>query len=350
MNTPISEQALNPRARHLLKVLVEQYIRDGNPVGSRTLARGSGLDLSPATIRNVMADLEDMGLLASPHTSAGRIPTSLGYRVFVDSLLTVHAPDSQEVARLNSGIGARRSPSGLTTEVSSLLSDLTHLAGLVMVPKRRPVAVRQLEFLKLSDNQVLAILISDDGEVENRIIATGRQYSAAELEQAANYLNEICAGRDLRQMRKVLLKDMQDTRKHLNGVMVAAIRMAERAFFSGSESDDLVVSGQTNLMEYGDLLDMSQLREIFEAFNCKQDILYLLDHAMMARGVQLFIGEESGHSILDGCSVVTSPYEVDGEVLGVLGVIGPTRMDYERVIPIVDLTAKLYGVALKQPH
>ena len=345
------DSALSERALLLFKVLVDRYIRDGKPVGSRTLSRDSGLDLSPATIRNVMSDLEEMGLLRSPHTSAGRVPTVQGYRLFVDTLMTIEPLEGDEVKRLRDQLDAPRDQSSLMEAVSSLLSEVTHLAGIVMLPRPDSVKLRQVEFLSLSDNQVLVIMVINEREVQNRIIYTERRYSPPELQQAANYLNEICSGRDLLEVRERLLEDMRIYRESMNRMMLAAIEMADKAFSGPPDASDVLVAGQTNLMEYGgELGDMAKLRHLFETFNEKRDVLHLLDQSLRAQGVQIFIGEESGYDVFDDCSVVTSPYEADGHVLGVLGVIGPTRMAYDRVIPIVDITARLLGAALNKSH
>lgn len=345
-----SEHALSDRGQHLLRVLVERYIRDGQPVGSRTLSRDAGLDLSPATIRNVMADLEEMGLVRSPHTSAGRVPTVQGYRLFVDTLLQIAPLDGDEVQRLRVQLDTAQDRDALMGAASSLLSDLTRFAGVVMLPRHEQVTLRQIEFLQLSDNQVLTILVVNSREVQNRIVRTQRGYSPSELQQAANYINSLGAGKSLTQVRENLLRDLQDARERMNGMMVAAIEMAAQALPEQPDADDFVVAGQTNLMEYNDLANMEKMRQLFEAFGRKRDMLHLLDQCLQARRVQIFIGEESGYDALDDCSVVTAPYGVDGRVLGVLGVIGPTRMAYERVIPIVDATARLLGAALNHAH
>lgn len=353
MTTSRVPGVLSPRAQHLLKVLVEQYIRDGQPVGSRTLSRDSGLDVSAATIRNVMADLEDLGLLSSPHTSAGRIPTVQGYRLFVDTMLTMQPPAEGDLQRARAtleGEGEDISPTALVERASGLLSDFTSLAGMVMLPRRSEAALRQVEFLPLSDNQVLVILVQNNREVENRIITTARRYSASELQQAGNYLSEAFAGLDPMRAREKLVRELGDAREHLDRMMQATVEMAEKAFLPVNRVDDFVLAGQVNLMEYGELSDVEKLRELFEAFNRKRDILHLLDQSLSAPGVNLFIGEESGYEVLDDCSLVTSPYSVDGKRVGVLGVIGPTRMAYERVIPIVDMTARLLGDALNVNH
>jgi len=345
-----NEQVLGERAQHLLRILVERYIRDGQPVGSRTLSRDSRLDLSPATIRNVMADLEELGLVRSPHTSAGRIPTVQGYRLFVDTLLHVSPLDSEEVLRLRAQLDPDQDRDSLMGTASSLLSDVTRLAGVVMLPRHEHVRLRQVEFLPLSENQILAILVVNDREVQNRIVRTERAFSPSELQQAANYINSVASGQDLHEVRAKLLKELGEARQRMNDLMVAAIEMAAQAIPAEPEADDFVVAGQTNLMSYNELADMQKLRQLFDAFHRKRDLLHLLDQCLQARGVQIFIGEESGYNVLDECSIVTAPYEVDGRVLGVLGVIGPTRMAYERVIPIVDVTARLLGAALNQVH
>jgi len=341
---------LSDRAQHLLKILVEMYIHGGEPVGSRSLARDSGLNLSPASIRNVMADLEEMGLINAPHTSSGRVPTVQGYRVFVDTLLSTTSLDSAEVRRIQDSIDGAHDPGALVETASTLLSDITHMAGLVMLPRPVQSTVRQVEFLPLSGEQVLVILVINEREVENRIIHTGRRYSASELEQAANYLNAACSGRDLKTARREILAELSQVRENLNRMMLAVVEMADKAFVTEHGRDDLLVTGQTHLLDYVDLANMDQIRQLFDAFNQKSDILHLLDQSMSADGVNLFIGEESGYEAFDGCSVVSAPYEADGEILGVLGVVGPTRMRYERVIPIVDVTAKLLSAALKPRH
>jgi len=345
---------ISDRAQRLLKVLVERYIRKGQPVGSRVLARNSGMDLSSATVRNVMADLEEMGLIRSPHTSAGRVPTVQGYRLFVDSLLTVRELQEMEIRDLESRLRVRAGdPKKVLQSASSLLSEITSLAGVIMMPRQEQQALRQLEFLPLSNNRVLAILVLNEREVQNRILHTSREYSPSELQQAANYLNEAFAGKELRQVRDKLLREMRDDQESMNHLMVDAIEMARKAFAEGegeneSAEGDYLLAGETNLMSYAEMADMEKLRQLFEAFARKRDILHLLDQALTAQGIQIFIGEESGYQVFDDCSLVTAPYKMDGETLGVLGVIGPTRMPYDRVIPIVDVTARLLGAALNQ--
>lgn len=346
--TKVSSIAVSERAQQLLKLLVERYIREGQPIGSRTLARGQGLDLSPATIRNVMADLEDLGLIKAPHTSAGRIPTVQGYRLFVDSLLTVKPLDQREVHVLQEKFSHLDDPQQVLHTASALLSEISSMAGVIMVPRREQPTVRRVEFISLSGNRVLVVLVLSGHEVQNRIIHTSRRYSPAELTQAANYLNQALAGKDFNKVRDALLAEMRETQETINQLMVAAIDMAHRSFQGSDDGGDYVLAGQTNLMAYAEMADIDRLRQLFEAFSRKRDILHLLDQSLHAQGVQIFIGEESGYEVFDSCSVVTSPYEVEGEVVGVLGVIGPTRMAYDRLIPLVDVTAKLLGAALNQ--
>ncbi len=344
----LDKSKLNERAQHFLKVLIERYILDGEPVGSRTLARDAGLDLSPATVRNVMADLEEMGLVSAPHTSAGRIPTVEGYRLFVDSLLKIKPLNEQEIARLKSQLNPGHGSPKLLESASSLLSAVTHMAGIVMLPRHRQISFRQIEFLPLSGTRVLAILITNEEEVLNRIIITERTYSSAELEQAANYFNRTFSGCSLQKVREAILKDMREARADMDRIMARAMAMAEQVLEPIDAKDDCVIAGQTNLMSFNELADMEHLKTLFDLFTEKHQILHLLDGCLEAEGVQIFIGEESGYQPFDNCSVITSPYKIDNEVVGVLGVIGPKRMAYDRVIPIVDVTAKLLGAALKQ--
>jgi len=340
--------SINERAQRLLKILVQSYITDGQPMGSRNLAKMSELDISPATVRNVMADLEEMGFVEAPHTSAGRIPTTKGYRLFVDTMLKVQPISSDLVNRVTKDLTQKSSTNGLVESASELLSGLTSMAGVVTLPKHDRIELRQIEFLPLSDNRVLAILIVNQKEVQNRIIHTDREYSPSELEQAANYLNDLCGGQDLVVARQKILQELDNVREDMNDLMRTAVIMGEKVFSDSENGEpDYVVVGQTNLMEYEELSDIYKLRGLFDAFNQKREFLTLLDRCICADGVQIFIGQESGYKALDDCSVVTSPYTVDDEIMGVLAVVGPTRMSYERVIPIVDLTAKLLGEALK---
>jgi len=339
-------QVLNERSLQLLKTLVERYISDGQPVGSRALSKDSDLNLSPATIRNVMADLEDLGLVHSPHTSAGRVPTVSGYRLFVDSLLTVKPLESKDLTRLHQGLSSSEDTNDVIGVASRLLSELTQMAGVVTLPKRELVCLRHIEFLSLSHTRVLVIFVTNEQEVHNKIIHTSKVFSSAELQQAANYLNSIYSGRSLDAVRKAVLKELQDDQERMNQGMLDAVKMAQLAFDQDNEKDDYVLTGETNLMGFSELSDMERLRNLFEAFSQKQGVIHLLDQCMKTDGVQIFIGEESGYRAFDHCSLVTSSYSVSDEVVGVLGVIGPTRMAYEKIIPFVDVTAKLLGAAL----
>lgn len=337
---------LTERAQHLLKALTERYIRDGQPVGSRVLARDCGMNLSPATIRNVIADLEELGLVRSPHTSAGRMPTVSGYRVFVDTLLSVKPLEHSVVDTLKKSLETGDDTRELVQKASSLLSDVTRLMGIVTLPRRDHAAMQRVEFLPLSEKKVLAVLVINDKEVRNSILHTARTYSAAELQQFSNFLNAQFAGKELHAVREKLLAELRETREHLDRMMATALQMADQVLGTAEQGSDYVVAGQTNLMGFTDFCDINRLRQLFEAFNEKREILGLLDQCVENEGVQIFIGEESGYQMLDECSLVTAPYSVEGKVVGVLGVIGPTRMAYERVIPIVDATARILRAAL----
>jgi heat-inducible transcriptional repressor len=347
-----SDETLSEREQLLLRVLVGSYIRDGQPVGSRSLSRESGLSLSSATIRNIVADLESLGFVSSPHTSAGRVPTDKGYRFFVDSLLKSRTPAEEDpvfVELRRKLESARDDSKAMVAAASQLLSSVTRLAGVVTLPRAPQASITQIEFVGLSDNRALVVLVFNDREVQNRIIQLERYHSADELRRAANLLTERCRGKTLTQVRQDILREMQEARENMNTLMKDAINVAERVFEADNASSnrmEYVMAGETNLMGAGELSSVDKLRRLFEAFNEKRDILNLLDHSLRADGVQIFIGQESGYRILDDCSVVTAPYSADNEVVGVIGVIGPTRMAYERVIPIVDVTAKILGAAL----
>jgi heat-inducible transcriptional repressor len=347
-----AEAISNPpsdRAQHLLHALIQRYIRDGQPVGSRTLSKDSGLDLSPATIRNVMSDLEDMGMVSAPHTSAGRVPTPKGYRLFVDTLVRYRQPKDGDIDELRTQIQRKVDDEGaLVSSVSNLLSDFTNLAGVVTVPHAQHAALRQIEFLPLSENRILAILVINDREVQNRILHTDKDYTASELQQAANFINEHYAGKELSQVREKIVEDLDQTRNSMNQAMHDIIAVAQSAMSDAPDPrGEFVLAGETNLMGFAELSDVDTLRRLFDAFSRKRHILDLLDRSINANGVQVFIGAESGYELLDDCSVVTAPYHLDDDTVGVLGVIGPTRMAYDRVVPIVDITARLLRAALK---
>lgn len=340
---------LDARARRLLRTLIAQYLANGEPVGSRTLSRSSGLDVSPATIRNIMADLEDAGLVASPHTSAGRIPTPRGLRLFVDSLIELQPLPLDDMARLK-----RELPPGPATtrdllgNVSSLLSAMTRFAGVVTVPRQGDFPLRHIDFVALPDAQVLVVLVFADNQVQNRIVRLAKPLDGRELEQAANYLNAHFAGLRLDDIRAHLLSEIREAGSELNRLLANSVELAAASFVPQGEGDDVLVSGQTNLMAYSELADLDRLRELFEAFQKKNELLQLMEVCARAPGVRLFIGEESGFTALDGCSVVTASYGAQGRVLGAVGVIGPTRMAYERVIPVVQATAGLLSDALNR--
>ncbi len=348
MTTEATTPVPNERAQFLLKALIQRFIRDGQPVGSRTLSRDSGLELSPATIRNVMSDLEDLGLVSAPHTSAGRIPTSQGYRLFVDTLVRYKQPKEGEIRKLQSKLTEQQDdPDALLSSVSSLLSNLTSLASVVTVPRGPRAILRQIEFLALSDNRVLAILVINDREVQNRILHTEQPHTPEELQKAANFINDNYVGHDLMQVRKRLIADLDKTRDRMNQAMHDIISVAQSAMEgAAAPPGEFMLSGETNLMDFAELSDIETLRRLFDAFSKKRFMLKMLDKSINASGVQVFIGEESGFQILGDVSVVTAPYRLDGDMIGVLGVIGPTRMAYDRVVPIVDITARLLASAM----
>jgi heat-inducible transcriptional repressor len=336
---------LDKRAQVLLKTLIERYIAEGQPVGSRTLSKYSGLDLSPATIRNVMADLEELGFISSPHTSAGRVPTPAGYRFFVDTLLVVKQLESERLRELEDQLHPDN-PQRVIHSASQLLSQLTQFAGVVMTPRRRAVTFRHIEFLRLSEKRVLLIVVTPDGDVQNRILFTEREYTASELVEAANFINQNYSGHSFADVRSRLQNEVRDLRADMIRLMSTALE-AGNALAEGSEQ--YVISGERNLFAVRDLSqDVDRLKQLVELLEKKTSLLQILDLSLRGQGVQVFIGGESGVRAPDDVSVVTSPYKVDGEVVGTVGVIGPTRMAYDRVVPIVDITAKLLSSALSQ--
>jgi heat-inducible transcriptional repressor len=337
---------LDKRAQVLLKTLIERYIAEGQPVGSRTLSRHSGLDLSPATIRNVMADLEEMGLIASPHTSAGRVPTPLGYRFFVDTLLVVKPLESGELHQLEDQLHPDN-PQRAIKAASQLLSQLSSFAGIVMAPRRRALSFRQIEFLRLSEKRILLIVVTPEGDVLNRILFTERDYAPAELVAAASFINQNYSGHSFEEIRQRLQEELRKIRQDLMSLMSIALQASDQAVTEGSEP--YVISGERNLLAAQDLAqDMGRIRQLFELFERKTSLAQILDLSLRSEGVQIFIGGESGVGAPDDVSVVTAPYKLGGEVVGTVGVIGPTRMAYDRVVPIVDVTAKLLSSALSQ--
>ncbi len=344
-----TDEGIDERAQRLLKMLVEHYLAQGTPVASKTLATQPGIDVSPATVRSIMADLEARGLVVSPHTSAGKIPTNLGLRFFVDTLLSVQPLGRSSVQLLREGLNPDFAPSRLVESASNLLAEISRMAGVVTLPRRDLVALRQLEFLPLTANRVLVILVINERDVQNRVIHTDREYSESELVQAANYINREFAGQALPHIRAALLESMQRDKANVDRLMQMALDMAAKAFAVANEDapEGYVVAGETNLLNSRN--DTEAMRKLFDAFARKRDILHLLDRCLDSEGIQLFIGDESGYELLGDYSVVTAPYRVNGRVAGVLGVIGPTRMAYQTVIPIVDVTARVLGAALEHP-
>ena len=331
---------LDERAKLLLKALVERYIADGQPVGSRTLSKASGLELSPATIRNVMSDLEELGLIASPHTSAGRIPTNRGYRLFVDTMLTV-----QKGELLTQRL-APDQPQKVIANAAIMLSSLSHYVGVVMSPKRASV-FRHIEFLRLSEKRVLLIIVSPEGDVQNRVIFTEADYSQSQLIEASNYLNAHYAGMAIEQVRLRVKQELVNLQSEIASLMQAAVQMSSEVL--NEDEGDVVISGERNLLSVSDFSsDMGNLRQAFDLFEQKTQLMRLLDVSSQAEGVRIFIGGESQFVPMQELSIVSAPYEVDGHIVGTLGVIGPTRMPYERMIQIVDITSKMVGNALSQ--
>ncbi len=344
----MARKQVDDRTEQLFKLLVECYIDDGRPVASNALARNPEVHVSSATVRNIMARLEGQGLVKSPHTSAGKIPTSQGLRFFVDSLLSVEPLDDAGMQSLESQLSADLSPSRLVESASRLLALITEMTGIVTLPHRDALALRHIEFLNLDGDRVLVILVYNDREVQNRVIHMERHYDDAELLQASNYLNKEFGGLSLTEIRRDLIDSMQRDKDRMDRLLQAALDLASQAFEpDDSEERSFVVSGESRLLDMSE--DTETVRHLFEAFSRKGSILHLLDQSLGSQGIQLYIGEESGYRVLDETSIVTSSYTVNGRIAGVLGVVGPTRMAYQRVIPVVDMTALMLGDALKHP-
>jgi heat-inducible transcriptional repressor len=339
---------INERAAILLRQLVSSYLSDGQPVGSRQLARDAGLNISPATIRNVMSGLEKQGLVVSPHTSAGRIPTEHGLRLFVDNLLQVQPLDTSLLEQLESQLDPDLDANELISVASQTVSEMTKMAGIVTVPKHSHPRLRHIEFLPLPEKRILAIMVTNEKDVQNRVIHVHREYSADELQQAANYMNQHFTGEDVHVIREKLLNDLDNTRQHVDQAMKMAVEVANKALQSDdSQRPEYIVQGEKNLVRYNEPGNQSQIQHLFEIFDRKREMLGLFDRCIQSDGVKIFIGHDAGFHGLADCSVITAPYNVDGDIVGVLGVIGPSRMDYHRVIPVVDMTARLLGNALK---
>lgn len=341
-------EALSPRASSLLKTLVEMHIREGQPVASKNLRGQSGLSVSSATVRNIMSELEDRGFLASPHTSAGRVPTAQGYRFFVDSLLQLGPVEEGAVTALNAGLDPNRSPGELVQTVSNLLAQITYQTGIVTVPKPAAIQLRQIEFLPLSGDRVLVILVINEREVQNRIIQMQRPMDEEQLKAAADLINQRYSGNDLSQVQGHIVREMSEARARIDRYLEAALELANAAIDTEQSSENVVVAGEASLLNQASPEDMQKLRELFDAFEQKRDLLELMKRCSRADGIQIFIGEEAGFDVFGDFSVITAPYAQGSQSLGVLGVIGPTRMAYKRVIPIVDVTARMLSAALSR--
>lgn len=336
---------MHKQALTILKKLIQHHIHDGQPVGSKTLAADVDIDLSSASIRMIMADLEAAGYLSSPHTSAGRVPTAQGYRLFIDHLLTVEPLAELNIDKLRQELLANQTAKRVINKATSLLSGVTQLAGIVSLPKFGHMTIKQVEFLGLSERRVLVILVFDNHDVQNRMIKTIRQFTPSELERAGNYLTHHFAGLELRAIRRALLDDLQQELSFLESMLQVVLAMAEEV---RAEEEAYLIAGETNLFEVSDASQYEQLKQLFAAFTQKRDILYLLDQSLHAQGIKIFIGDESAHEPFKGYSFVTAPYQVRGQVVGVLGVVGPTRMHYEQVISAVDVTSRLLSEALNE--
>lgn len=339
---------LAERNQQVLKSLIECYISQGQPVGSKLLSHSASLTLSPASIRNVMADLEAMGYIHSPHTSSGRVPTVRGYRFFVDSLITMRPLDQDVLEQLQGSLSAQRSRTQLVDATSRMLSDLSMQAGLVTFPRQEVEILRQVEFLPLSSGQILVVLVVNEKDVQNRVISPERQFLESELREASNFINTHYCGCEMSKLQGALLCDMQADKDNLDRLMQVAIDLAGQAAAGEDVEGDYMIAGESHLLDLAPKDGVDRLRDLFAAFEQKKDLMGLMERCMTAEGVQVYIGEEAGYGVLDDYSVVTTPYQISGSKVGVLGVIGPTRMAYERVIPLVDITARLLSAALEQ--
>ncbi|MBF0263759.1 MAG: heat-inducible transcription repressor HrcA [Gammaproteobacteria bacterium] len=350
----MGKQQNTERANHLMKVLIEKHIHDGLPVGSKALQQSSGLNLSSATIRNIMSDLERQGLLKSPHTSAGRIPTNKGYRLFVDNLLSVKPLENVLTQQIESSIASKSMQNSgkqsLIQSTSEFLSEMTGMASVVFTPRSQNLSLKHIEFVTLSSHRLLVVMVTSDDEIHNKVIETKEAFSVSQLHQMANFLNEQFSGQSINSVKQRLISEMQNARAHFDQLMSNAIDLAKDSLSQspGAERENLIYSGTTNLMQYTEMADMEKMRQLFQAFQEKQKIINMLNHVNQAQGVQIYIGKESGYEPFSSCSVVTKSYQIDDNTVGVLGVIGPTRMSYNKIIPIVDITAKILGSTLNK--
>ena len=347
MTKEMKNKTPSDRAKRILSAIIDNYIEEGTPIGSKKLSTYNRFNLSSATIRNVMSDLEDLGFIASPHTSAGRIPTSKGYRFFIDRLLEFQPVDSNEFASIKNTVSQTKSSNkDLATNVSTILSAITQLAGIVTVPKKHKSTLKEIDFIPLSEQRVLAIVVINDSEVENKILQMKRNYSRDELQISANYLNQNYVGRSFEYIKNDLLTKLKETSALANSLMNNIINIADE-LLTNQNKDEYVVTGKDQLLDFEELSDINRLKDLFDAFNEQQQLLQLLDKSMSTSNIQIFIGQESGYRIFDNCTLITAPYTNEVGSVGVLGVIGPTRIAYQRVIPIVDVTAKLLSQSLK---
>jgi len=347
MTEEMKNKTPSDRAKQILSAIINNYIEEGTPIGSKKLSTYNRFNLSPATIRNVMSDLEHLGFIASPHTSAGRIPTSKGYRFFIDRLLELQPVDNNEIASIKDTVSQTKSSNkDLATNVSTILSAITQLAGIVTVPKTQKSTLKEIDFIPLSEQRVLAIVVINDSEVENKILQMKRNYSRDELQISANYLNQNYVGRSFEYIKNDLLTKLKETSALANSLMNNIINIADELLINQNK-DEYVVTGKNQLLDFEELSDINRLKDLFDAFNEQQQLLQLLDKSMSTSNVQIFIGQESGYRIFDNCTLITAPYTNEMGSVGVLGVIGPTRIAYQRVIPIVDVTAKLLSQSLK---
>ena len=337
--------SLDDRAQLLLRELVQAYTRNGQPVGSKTLLRLSRLDVSSATVRNIMARLEQMGLVAQPHTSAGRVPTAPGYRFFIDSLLEVGEPDAGAMKALSAELSPDKTTQDLVHTATGLLSQMTHLAGVISVSRPTQIEVRHLEFMKLSDRRVLVILVINSDQVHNRVIQVDREYTELELSEAARLIGHYLIGSDFSQALARLREEIRQHRDDVASILESTLEVMG-SVCGETDREELLTAGESNLLRFSELQDINKLQELFEVFDQKRELLRILEGCANAEGVQIFIGSESGYDVLEDCSVVGAPYRIGDEVVGVLGVIGPTRIAYDRIIPAVDLTAKILSSAL----
>lgn len=345
-SSPHPAQPLDVRAATVLKTLVEEFIAEGRPVGSARLLQRSGLSVSSATVRNILADLAEQGLVSAPHTSSGRIPTAEGYRRFVDTLLEPEQLTRRTASELRAALAAAgNSRDALTNSASDLLAELSRMAGAVTVPRRDLTVLRQIDFLPLSERRVLAVLVVGHDEVQNRVLHVGRDFSRDALERAAAFINRHCSGAYLFEVGHILHREVRAAEAAVGHELAAVMREVVSA--TDAAEDTMVVAGEPNLLTFSEIGDRARLGELLRALDGRREIVDLFHRCMDADGVQIFIGSESGVMVLDECSVVTAPYRVDGQVAGVLGVIGPTRMAYQRIVPLVDATARILGAGLK---